>query len=387
VTVKKQLKIARVSTVPFFLGFQLKQQICDLLEYGFDVTAISSVGKGWEELENVKGLRCVPLNIARQPAPIKDVVSLYRLYCLFKRYKFDAVHSTTPKAGLLCAIASKMAGVPVRVHTFTGQTWATKTGMSKKFLCFMDKCIVWLNIQCYADSKSQREYLNSFGVGNNKLIKVLGRGSLAGVDLDRFSVRKWRGRKQKTLDELGILSGDFVISFVGRLSRDKGVFELLDAVRQLKKKHNNIQLIFIGRCEDVEVEKYLKQNTGLEYIKYIGETSTPEKYLSVSNLLCLPSYREGFGTVVVEAAAMSVPTIGSNIVGLVDAIEDGVTGLLVKPKDVNDLKAGLDKLILNQQVVIKMGEQAYIRCGKFFDSKKISELVISEYLSLFGKEM
>jgi len=104
--------------------------------------------------------------------------------------------------------------------------------MSKKFLCFMDKCIVWLNTQCYADSKSQREYLNSFGVGN-KLIKVLGRGSLAGVDLDRFSVRKWRSRKQKTLDELGILSGDFVISFVGRLSRDKGVFELLDAVRQL----------------------------------------------------------------------------------------------------------------------------------------------------------
>jgi len=104
-------------------------------------------------------------------------------------------------------------------------------------------------------------------------------------------------------------------------------------------------------------------------------------------LLCLPSYREGFGTVVVEAAAMSVPAIGSNTVGLVDAIEDGVTGLLVKPKDVNDLKAGLDKLILNQQEVIKIGEQAYICCGKFFDSKKISELVISEYLSLFGKEM
>jgi len=130
-TVKKQLKIARVSTVPFFLDFQLKQQICGLLEYGFDITAISSVGKGWEGLENVKGLRCVPLNIVRQPAPIKDVASLYRLYCPFKRYKFDAVHSKTPKtpkAGLLCAIASKVAGVPVRVHTFTGQTWATKTG-------------------------------------------------------------------------------------------------------------------------------------------------------------------------------------------------------------------------------------------------------------------
>ncbi len=386
-TVNKQLKIARVSTVPFFLDFQLKKQICDLLESGFDVTAISSAESGWAGLENVKGLKCVPLNIIRQPAPLKDFVSLYRLYCLFKRYKFDVVHSTTPKAGLLCAIAAKMAGVTVRIHTFTGQTWATKTGISKKVLSFMDKCIVWLNTQCYADSYSQRDYLNSFGVGNNQTIKVLGKGSLAGVDLDRFSIKKWRHCKQSLLDELGILSGDFVISFVGRLSRDKGVFELLDAVRQLKKIHNNLQLILIGRCEELEVERYLKQETRLEYIKYIGETSTPEKYLSISSLLCLPSYREGFGTVVIEAAAMSVPTVGSDIVGLVDAVEDGVTGLLVKSKDVNDLRIALDKMILNQDLVMRMGAQAYLRCGKFFDSKKISELVISEYRSLFEKEM
>jgi len=382
----RQLKIARISTVPFFLDYQLKQQINDLLDYGFDVTAISSPDGDWSGLKNVEGLKCIPLDIARQPAPLKDLVSLYRLYCFFKTYKFDVVHSTTPKAGLLCAIAARIAGVSVRIHTFTGQTWATKTGLSKIFLCFMDKCIVWLNVQCYADSESQRDYLNSFGVGNNRSIKVLGKGSLAGVYLKRFNPDKWNAYKQTLLNDLGLLSNDFVIVFVGRLSREKGVFELIEAVNQLKQIHNNLQLILIGRCEELELEQYLKQCAGLNYIKYIGETSTPEKYLSISNLLCLPSYREGFGTVVIEAAAMSVPTVGTKITGLVDAIEDGVTGLLVEPDNVSELKAGLNTLIINREMVIEMGKQASVRCRMFFDSEKISELMVSEYLFLADEE-
>ena len=277
--------------------------------------------------------------------------------------------------------------VPVRGHTFTGQTWATKKGLSKNILCFMDKCIVWLNTQCYADSESQRDYLNRFGVGNNESIKVLGKGSLAGVYLERFNINKWNAHKQTLRNDLGLLNDDFIITFVGRLSREKGVFELLDAVCQLKRIHDNLQLILIGRCEEPEVEQYLKQWVGSKYINNIGETSTPEKYLSISNLLCLPSHREGFGTVVIEAAAMSVPTVGSNITGLVDAIEDGVTGLLVQPNNVSELKAGLDTLINNRELTKKMGEQAYLRCRKLFDSKKISELVVSEYLFLSGCEM
>lgn len=209
---------------------------------------------------------------------------------------------------------------------------------------------------------------------------------MAGVYLERFNIDKWEPYKQTLLNDLGLLSTDFVIIFVGRLSREKGVFELIDSVNQLKQIYKNLKLILIGRCEEAEVERYLKEWEGSKYIKYIGETNTPEKYLSISNLLCLPSHREGFGTVVIEAAAMSVPTLGSNITGLVDAIEDGVTGLLVEPDNVSELKSGLNTLILNRAMTIEMGKQAYARCRMLFDSKIISELVVSEYLFLFGEE-
>ena len=124
-----------------------------------------------------------------------------------------------------------------------------------------------------------------------------------------------------------------------------------------------------------------------KYVRFVDFTEHPENYMNAADILCLPSYREGFGTVVIEAAAMSVPTVGSKITGLIDAIEDGVTGLLVQPNNVSELKAGLDTLVINRELTKEMGERAYLRCRKLFDSKKISELVVSEYLFLSGCEM
>jgi glycosyltransferase involved in cell wall biosynthesis len=295
------------------------------------------------------------------------------------------VHSTTPKAGILCALAAWLARTPVRLHTFTGQTWATKKGIKKKILRFFDQCIVCLNTQCYADSHSQADFLCDEGVGNKVRIKVLGKGSLAGVDLKRFNQQHWLNKKHNIKQELDIPENAFVIIFIGRLGTEKGIYELMEAFEQLRKKHKMLHLLLIGPCEELLVEQRIEQWRLLSGVHYIGSTNIPEKYLSISDILCLPSYREGFGTVVIEAAAMQVATVGTKITGLVDAVEDKVTGLLVKPKDVPALTATLDSLIQDRNYNRSLGLQAFVRCKEYFNTKGISDLVADEYFSLIKK--
>jgi len=379
---KRKIKVARIATVPFFLDHQLKHQLHDLLMDGFDVTAISSAEGDWSGLKGVEGLECLQVNIVRQPAPIRDLIALFSLYRCFRKNEFDIVHSTTPKAGLLCAIAGYLARVPVRIHTFTGQPWATKKGLSQKLYCLLDKLIVRLNTRGYADSESQRRYLNTNGVGDNHSIQVLGNGSLAGVDLERFNPEKHLADKQQTMTELKLSADDFVITFLGRLSEEKGLYELLEAVNILAERYESIKLLLVGPCEESALGEYLTSEIKKPFICYVGETNLPEHYLAVSSLLCLPSYREGFGTVVIEAAAMKLPTVGSRITGLVDAIIDGETGTLVEPANIEQLVGGLEQYVTDPKKCIDVGEQAFSRCQQIFDSKKISQLMKADYLEL-----
>lgn len=383
---KKNIKIARLSTVTFFLDHQLRHQIKDHIKEGMEVTAIASSCGNWEGLESVENLKCIKLDIARAPAPIKDLISTYNLYCLFREEKYDIVHSTTPKAGLLCAIAGYLAGTPIRIHTFTGQTWATKTGFSRWLLRLMDKLIVLLDTQCYADSPSQRTCLIQEKVGSENSIQTLGYGSLAGVDLSRFNAEAWKDQKASILKELGIEPDDFVMLFVGRLSKEKGIYELISAFFKLQNDSNKIRLVLLGPCEEKAVEEKLKDWTLSSKIDYLGPTETPEKYLSIADLLCLPSYREGFGTVVIEAAAMQVPTLGTDINGLKDAVEDGVTGMLVPTEDSDALYETMKLFIHDPKLAQQMGIAAYRRCKKVFDSTVLSRLVSEQYQYLLSKK-
>jgi glycosyltransferase involved in cell wall biosynthesis len=376
----KKIQVARVSTVPFFIDSQLRTQLHELIEKGFGLTAIASDGD-WQRLQKVVGLKCVKTTIARAPAMITDVISVCKLYKLFKEHNFDIVHSTTPKAGLVCGIAAKFSGTRVILHTFTGQTWATKKGLNRFFLKQIDKLILALMTQCYADSESQKQFLIAEGIGDFNKIKVLGQGSLAGVDLERFNKALWQCRETEIKVGLGIRNSDFVITFIGRLTRDKGIFELIEAFNILIKKYHGIHLLLVGPCESDEV----KQTNENQNIHFLGGTKTPEKYLSISSVLCLPSYREGFGTVVIEAAAMKVPAIGTDITGLKDAIQHDETGVLVKPKDVTALIVQMEKLILDKAYCMRLGQRAYDRCVASFQSQQMSHLIAEEYQGYVSK--
>ena len=377
----KGVEIVLVSTVPFFLVNQLARHIRNLKEKGMRITLVTSAGDELEEFMDDELIRVVTVDIARKIDLWKDLKVLFFLVKLFARQNYTIMHSTTPKAGLLCAIASKLTRVPIRLHTFTGQVWLTKTGLMKGILQYLDKVIVLLDTHCYTDSLSQRDLLIDSGIAEIKSISTYGEGSLAGVDLERFSQLKYSVEFKKELKQsIGFKNDTFVLTFIGRLTRDKGIYELLASFEQLQSKHSNIGLIILGPMEEVENTILENKISSLSDVYWGGNVSEPEKFLSITDVLCLPSYREGFGTVVIEAAAMGVPTVGCEVSGLVDAVEQGVTGLLVPPRNINAYTEAVDKLICDKSLLQTMKCAAKIRCERYFDSHKVNEYVVVEYL-------
>lgn len=382
----RKLKIARVSTVPFFIVTQLSAPINALKESGAAVTIISSDDELGGELRKLVGSDFIPLKMVREINPLQDLVSLVMLIRIFSKNKFDIVHSTTPKAGLLCAVAGKIAGVKIRLHTYTGQPWVTMHGLKKSLLKFCDRVIGFLNTRCYTDSFSQQDFLIVEQVVKSNKISVLGQGSFAGVDLKRFDAARFNeGDRALLKRDLGIKAESKVIVFVGRITKDKGVNELIKAFELLVSEGADVFLLFVGPYEPdgVAIVDSISSDKVLSRIKTVGFSSIPEKYMAVGDLLCLPSYREGFGTVVIEAAAMGLPTVGTSIYGLTDAVVDGETGLLVPVGDYIGLADALRLLVSDDEVLKSMSVAAKERALTVFDSQKYSALLLAEYRSFF----
>lgn len=381
------LHVARVSTVPFFVITQLSAQLSALVKSGAKVSVVASNDEHSSTLSTVGGVRFYPVNICRDINLIQDFKSLFHLIKLFREQRFDIVHSTTPKAGLLCAIAGCVARIDVRLHTFTGQPWVTMSGLKRNILKLCDRLVGVLNTHCYTDSASQRDFLINSGIMSSSKISVVGTGSLAGVDIKRFSRDRFSDHDRLALRaSLSIPQHAKVVLFVGRVTRDKGMQELLDAFSSLKSSlGEHVVLLVVGPFEPDG--KSLFENTVDDMtrsnIRIIGFSDAPESFMAIADVLCLPSYREGFGTVVIEAAAMGVPTIGTNIYGLSDAIVDGETGLLVPVKDYRALADALHKLLDDDVLRTNMSMSAYSRAVQNFDSEYCSELLIQEYEGFF----
>ncbi len=380
-------RLARISTVPYFVVSQLSGQLNEIIRSGIDVTLISSDGPELGKLQsNLPNLRIIPIEIARSISPVQDVRALLSLYQLFRTERFDVVHSTNPKAGLLSAMASFLVRVPIRLHTFTGQPWVHLKGPVRWFALWSDWLIGKLNTHCYVDSESQRQFLVAQGVIALDRISVIGAGSIAGVDLERFAAGRFSEKdRARTREELGIPENASVLLFVGRITADKGVRELLAAFREIKQTGNLVHLVFVGpfdveRAAGNEITRSIIDDIPDTHV--VGYTGQPEVYMATADILCLPSYREGFGTVVIEAAAMGVPTVGTNIYGITDAVVDGETGVLVAPRDPTALASALISLLENPARCREMGGRARRRAESLFDAKQVNAKVIEEYCRL-----
>ena len=383
------MRICRAVTVPFTFETLLREQLRYLAEQGMDVTLVSSPGTILEEIGRSLHLSYHPVPMARKPEPWRDLLSLFALTKLFRHKRFDIVHSSTPKAGLLTALAGMLARVPVRVHTFTGQVWVGMGGLSRRIMRRCDWLMGHLDTHCYADSGSQREFLVNEGLIAASRISVLGAGSISGVDLERFNPEVFGGeRASAPRRELGVSEQSLVILFVGRLTKDKGIRELVSAFRMLQIDGREVELILVGPFEperDPLPRETLYELSHNPHIHVVGFSRKPEKYMAIADVFCLPSYREGFGSVVIEAAAMGVPAVVSRVVGLVDAVVGGQTGLLVPPKEVDALRCVLTKMLSSPEIRHRMGRAARERAVRDFDCRIVNRLMIEEYKKLAAK--
>ncbi len=375
------VNIIFVTTISYFMVNQLYGMIKFLLRSGASVTLVSSPGVEYEKVTDHPRLTVITMDIPRKLSPIRDLLALIKLYNLLRSQDFDIVHSATPKAGLLCAIAGIISHIKIRLHTYTGQPWVTRKGPMKHFMIVSDRLISMLNTHCYADSVSQKEFLIDKKVVSSNKISTYSHGSIAGVDIARFDIQKWSSSDIKRIRQsLNLDSSDFVVCYVGRITDEKGVNECLAAVDRAHKIYSDIKLLLVGPVDDESGQKILSSAQSREWVIHVDLSSRPEDYLSVSDIICLVSYREGFGTVLIEAGAMGVPAIASDIVGIRDAVEHGATGYLVPVKTVSPV---CDKIIAfyeDRALLKTMSRNAMHRASSKFDSEYVYNKVANEYV-------
>ena len=352
--------VTEADVVLFHLQNTLKRMATD-----FDVCV---VGSGVSRYRAVfPNITFVDVKITRKPNLLADWFALIALCKLYRSFQPDIVHSIMPKAGLLSAAAGRLTGVPIRLHTFTGQVWAVKAGWSRRIYRLVDKIIVALNTTCNTDSFSQSKFLFENGVSKRGLpLPVLGKGSLSGVDSDRFNLQSLAVEANALRTKLG-LDQKFVFTFIARKTRDKGAVDILKAFSVVATTCEQAWLLFVGPDEDGEVDRLCTAHPELFVnVTNIGLVANHEIFLAVTDVLCLPSYREGFGSIVIDAAAMQVPTIGSRIPGLTDSIVDGATGLLFAPGNLDQLVEHMRHLYINPTIRRNMGAAAKVRVDEAF---------------------
>lgn len=376
-------KIALVSAVPETIISFMSSHL-QVLRNVYLVSAICGGANRISQEKLIQNVAYIDIPIERKISPLKDVVSLYKLIKLFRLHQFTLVQSITPKAGLLTMLAAWLCRVPIRIHVFTGQVWVTKSGFSRWLLKCFDRLIAVLATSLLADSPSQMKFLVAEGIARVNDIEVLGDGSICGVDTLRFKPND--EAKSKVRTQLGIPSESTLALFMGRLKKDKGVLDLAGAFGEIDSSFNNLYLVFVGPDEDCLREQILHLVASRKnQVRFVGPVNNPEDFFAAADFLCLPSYREGFGLVTIEAAAVGIPTLASRIYGVTDAIIDGVTGILHEPGDLAGIAKGLRTMTASPETRLLMGAAAKKRALDLFNTSRIVNAQLSYYQSLIQK--
>lgn len=319
-----------------------------------------------------------PVEIRREMAPFRDLLALVKLWKFYRTKKFQAVATVTPKGGLLGMMAAWIALIPVRVHWFTGQVWATKKGSTRLALKLLDRLTALCATHVLADSASQRDFLIGERIVRANKISVLGQGSISGVDTNRF--RPNSGERQRIRSELQIPDDALCLLYMGRMKKEKGVTDLLDAFLHLRKELANLHLLLVGPDE----EKLIPESK-MDGLHIVGYTKKAEVYMAAADIICLPSYREGFGSVLIEGAACALPAVASRIYGVTDAVVENVTGLLHPAGDIEALTDSLRRLVSDERLRKELGKNAYERSVTSFEAGHLENL-FSQFLERLLEE-
>lgn len=374
----KKLKIIRAVTVSMSVDF-FTPMIKDLQKQGYEVVAVSSPGPELKHL-NEMDVRYIEVPMQRRMSPFKDIVSLWKLIGVFRKEKPMMVHSMTPKAGLLCMLAAWVTRVPRRVHTFTGLVWPTSSGLSRKILMFTD----WLTCACATHVIPEgKGVMADLQQVTKKPMKVLGYGNVRGVDLNRVSRREEVMKIAESLRN----KDAFTFIFVGRLVGDKGINELVEAFEQLYKEDSSVRLILVGGHE-ANLDPLLPETEDiigkLRAIEAVGPKYGDDllAYYAASDCFVFPSYREGFPNVVLEAGAMGLPSIVTDINGSREIIEHGKNGLIVPSKNSQALYEAMKEIMNNRDKT-----QVFVKNARTMIQNRFEQSFVQQCLYDFYKEI
>ena len=378
----RRKRVCILATVPFALKWFMTPHIIFLREQ-YDLTLVANGSS--EDLAGLLGkyVSFVPIRIERKISIKDDVLALIKLGLFFRKEKFDCVYSIMPKAGLLSMLASCFAGIPTRLCVFNGEVWANKAGFMRSFLKLVDKVTARCATIVLAVGPSQRKILIDNNIVKEDKVNVVADGSIAGVNIDRFKFDD-SVRHQLRLQN-GIKNDAVVFLFVGRLSRDKGLLDLFRAFSEAAEQNPNIHLLVVGPDEeglDVKIYSALAKRFAGR-VHRVGFTDQPENYMSAADVLCLPSYREGFSTVIIEAASVGLPAIASRIYGIADTVVEGVTGILHQPAADHEIAEAMLLTASNENLRRQMGAAARMRAIDMFSEERVLKAFAEFYDDMF----
>ena len=315
---------------------------------------------------------------------LAGVKAMLEMKKFFQKQKFDLIQYSTPNASLYASMAGKFAHIPVRLYCQWGMAFVGFTGFKRKVFKAIEKTVCRLSTWIEPDSNSNLKFSHEEGLYPEKVGSVIGKGSACGVNLNKFDVAKKEAYRKQIREKLGVPTDAFVFGYVGRITRDKGVNELLAAARNMLGKNENVYLLMVGPEEvddTVNQELYIWSKNSSQ-IRYAGFTRVVEQFMAAMDCYVLPSYREGFGMSVVEAEALAVPVIITNIPGPVDGMVKDVTGLVVEKKDIKGLEEAMQKM-MNSDIAI-YGKNGLDLAQNSFEQQKLFSLILADRKRLLG---
>lgn len=376
------MKIIRTSTIPTSLNVFCRGLFQELKEDGYDLVAVSSPGPALDELEKRENVRAYRVPMQRHISPLKDLKSLWQLIRVFHKEKPEMVHSITPKAGLLSMIAAWICRVPVRLHTFTGLIFPTSTGFKQKVLILTDRITCSCATHIVPEGEGVKDDLLKFNI-TKKTLKVLGHGNIRGIDLKHYS------KTSQVIEKASEIRRSDVCTyiFVGRVVRDKGINELIRSFELLNRKNPQTRLILVGSFEpnldplNPEILEEINTNPAIETV---GKQNDVRPWLAASDIFVFPSYREGFPNVVIEAGAMDLPSIVTDINGSREIIEDGKNGIIIPPHDAEALYKAMLSLYQDQEYRNKLSANARNMIATRFEQSYVRNCLKEYYNSIIN---
>lgn len=371
-------KIIRIATVPQSLDLLLRGQL-KMLSETYEVVAVSSPGQNLDEVARREGVRTVAVPMERHIAPLKDLVSLFRLIRLFRKEKPWMVHSITPKAGLLAMMAACICGVPVRIHMFTGLVFPTSKGLKRRILMTTDRLTCACATLVNPEGQGVKRDLERFHI-TSKPMRIIGNGNINGIDTAYFDCTEAVCREAEMICEQGL-----TFCFVGRIVGDKGINELVAAFLRLYALRPAVRLLLVGAFEDrldpvsSDTKVMIMKHPA---IRFVGWQDDIRPYLAASDVFVFPSYREGFPNVVLQAGAMGLPCIVTDINGCNEIIRHGVNGLIVPPRDEQALYGAMERLATDVQERNHLARQARPAVAERYERSELWKKLLETYREL-----